>query len=222
MRRYCPLLVLALAGCTVNVNQPNLAANTAVAVGDGAQAGGPRAIPSPAPSPAASADASVAPDAPADPVGLGLKDQEALKTSIAVEASRSARVAQTFVAGKSAPLAAIGLRLAYRGERAPEAFLRLYATNGAGPTGEPLTQATIAAIGANRDAAWVVARFEAPLTLTAGQKYAWTLEVTGATTVVVGAGDNRSYEAGEGWSSSGSGTVWNRQGMDFAFRTYLA
>lgn len=231
MYRCTPFLILALAltGCTLNVNQPNLTANTAVGVGDGAQVGlGPQGVAlaptGTAPAPGASASPS-GPAAPADPPGVGTKDQEALKTSIAVEASRNSRVGQTFVAGKAAPLAAIGVRLAYRGERAPDATLRLYATAAAGgPTGEPLAEAPLLAseIGKDRDAKWVVARFETPVALAAGQKYAWILEVSGSYTVVVGAGDNRAYEAGEGWSSGGSGPIWNRQGMDFAFRTYLA
>lgn len=237
MRRSTPVLpclaaLLLLAGCTINVNQPNVTANTAVgdgasAVGSGPKAaGGGAAAPTPAVTAGASPTGGAAPTdgAPPDPAGAGVRDQQALKTSIAVEASRDARVAQTFVAGRAGRLAGVGVRLALRGERAPEAVVRLHAAPEGGPTGTPIAEAPVPAadVPKDRDARWVLARFPDPVALEAGARYAWVLHVSGAYPVVVGAGDNRAYEAGEGWTASGGGTVWNRQGLDLAFRTYLA
>lgn len=234
--RHHPLLaiaVLALAGCTLNVNQPSLTANTAV--GDGSRVvGGPTApgvAPTPGTAPAAGASpASALPasapsdGAPPDPPGAGIRDQQALATTLAVEASRDARVAQTFVTGRAGRLAGVGLRLAIRGERAPEAVLRLHAAPEGGPTGAALAEAPVPPgdVTKDRDERWVLAKFLAPVAVKAGGRYAWVLHVTGAYPLAVGAGDNRSYEAGEGWTASGAGTVWNKQGLDLAFRTYLA
>ncbi len=231
MRRPLLLLPLLLAGCTFHINQPNLTANTAV--GDGPKVVGGGTAPAVAPvagsagtpaAPAASPAAPTPDGAPPDPPGAGVRDQQALKTTLAVEASRDARVAQTFVAGRTGSLAGVGVRLALRGERAPEAVLRLHAAPEGGPSGPALAEATVPPgdVTKDRDERWVLAKFQAPVAIEAGARYAWVLHVTGAYPLVVGAGDNRAYEAGEGWTASAAGIVWNRQGLDLAFRTYLA
>jgi hypothetical protein len=233
MRRFLLLAPALLAGCSLTVNQPSLTANTAV--GDGSRVVGGGQAPGIAPaSPAAPGAGGAAPGtatpappadgAPPDPAGAGVRDQQALETSLAVEASLESRAAQTFVAGRSGRLGAVGLRLALRGERAPEATLRLHAAPERGPTGPALAEAPVPAgdVTKDRDERWVLARFPAPVAIEQGTRYAWVLVVSGAFPLAVGAGDNRSYEAGEAWTSGRAAEVWSRQGLDLAFRTYLA
>jgi hypothetical protein len=228
MKRACLLAAgLVIAGCTpgnydlnINVNPP------AVPSPGPSQSGGQGPLEPAAIAPGASATptsplpsgASPEPAPSASPRPTSKVDAAQETVSAYHQVGNGTRLAQTFKLKAGGAVAAIALRL--KGSASDrEAVLTINKLDTKDkPTAEVVATAKIKPAELPENGDWSTITLEAPLMVEAGARYAFILTFEGANSIYAGAGNDNSYQDGNGLTGL---STWNKLGQDLAFRVLL-